>query len=70
MEKSHFNFRFSDFQRSVWSVQSIPEACPWIRQPNNHYLSSIFSGTPMVKPVRVSSAYAPTPESGKKIALL
>ena len=22
-----------------------------------------FSGTPMVKPVRVSSAYAPTPES-------
>ena len=22
------SFRFSDFQRSVWSVQSIPEACP------------------------------------------
>ena len=28
--------------------------------------TSSFSGTPMVKPVRVSSAYAPTPESGKK----
>ena len=35
------SFRFSDFQRSVWSVQSIPEACPCLIISVLHHLVTL-----------------------------